>query len=194
MRKIFFILVFCLTLSVSFGEEIDPDTYYDMKQSAFALYNTNNLNEAKKILDSIPDEKKDEEIYLILSNIDEELNHGYKSVELLKEGLKKNPEFYKAYYNLGRIYMQRRIYTLATENFELAVQYNKKSPWAYYNLGCTQMYLGDYKSAKKNLIKAITLKNDEKDFYYNLAFANKKLGKEKEAQKIIEFYNSTFVK
>ena len=36
--------------------------------------------------------------------------------------------------------------------------------------------------------------NDEKDFYYNLAYVNKKLGNQKTAQKVIDFYNSTFIK
>ena len=56
------------------------------------------------------------------------------------------------------------------------------------------MNIGQYKSAKKHITKAIMLKNDEKNFYYNLAYVNKKLGNEKASKKVIDFYNSTFVK
>lgn len=187
-------LLFLFSANLSFAQAPDADMVFDIKQNAFALYNTNHPDEAYKLLNEIPDDKKDEEVYLILSNIEEDKGHQNKALEYLKASIKKNPEFDKAYYNLGCIFMKRRIYTLAIDNFELAVKYNKENPYAYYNLGCAQLDFGEFKKAKKNFIKAIYLKNDEKNFYYNLAYVNKKLGKEKDAKKVIDFYNSTFVK
>ena len=187
----FALLAFSLTSFAA--EEADPDKYFDMKQEAFALYNTNHLDEAFKILNEIPDSNRDENIYLIMANIEEE-KADRNTIGYIKAAIRKNPEFYKAYYNLGLIYMKRRIYTAAIENFKLAAKYNKKNAYSFYNLGCAQMQIGDFSAAKKNFSKAILLKNDEKDFYYNLAFADKKLGKEKEAKKIIDFYNTNFVK
>lgn len=188
------ILIMLSITDISYAKELTPDDIFDIKQNAFALYNTNHTKEAYELLSDIPDNKKDEEVYLILSNIEMDKNNTDKALSYLKSSIQKNPEYYKAYYNLGCLFMQRRIYTLAIDNFKLAVKYNKENPYCYYNLASAYINTGEYKKAKKNLIKAIYLKNDEKDFYYNLAYVNKKLGKEKDSRKMIDFYNETFTK
>lgn len=177
-----------------FAENEGSDDIFDIKQNAFALYNTNNSNEAYEILNGLDDAKKDDEIYLILSNIEEDRGNFDSAIKLLRKSIEKNPEFYKAYYNLGCLFMKKNIYSSAEENFELAAKYNKENPFVFYNLGCAQMKMGNYAKAKKNFTKAILLKNNEKDFYYNLAYALKKMGKEKASKKIIDFYNQTFIK
>ena len=194
MKKTFILLLIFLFNSAVFAEELDSDTIFDLKQNAYALYNTNHTNEAYEMLKKIPEASIDPETYLILANIYEDKNRPDDAIDNLNKAIKKDPKFYKAYYNLGLIFMKKQIYSMAEENFELAVKYNKESPYALYNLGCAQLKLGEYSKAKKNFIKAIYLKKDEKNFYYNLAYANKMLGKEKASKKIIDFYNSTFVK
>lgn len=188
------LFLFLLAAMPGLTEELDGDKIFDIKQNAFALYNTNHSDEAYEILNSVPNEKKDEEIYLMLANIEEDRGKDDRAITYLNSSIVKNKSFYKAYYNLGCIFMKKRIYTLAIENFELAAKYNKENPYILYNLGCAQMNMGEFKNAKKNFIKAIYLKNDEKNFYYNLAYVNKKLGKEKDSKKIIDFYNQTFIK
>jgi len=195
MKKLFFLFLFMIFIyPFSAAEELNADDIFDIKQNAFALYNTNHKNETLEMLNKIPNDKKDAETYLILSNLKIENNEKETAIEYLTRATEKDPEFYKAYYNLGCIYMEMRTYILAKENFELAVKYSgKKNAYAYYNLASAEINLGEYKKAKKNLIKAIYLKNDEKNFYYNLAYVDKKLGKEKDAKKILDFYNATFV-
>ena len=189
-------LLFLILFSTSavYSENVDADKVFDIKQNAYALYNTNHLEEAFNLLNGLKLEDRDEEVYLIMANIKEDKGKLDDAVALLNLAIKKNPKFYKGYYNLGCIFMKKRTYSLAVESFENAAKYNKENPYVFYNLACAQINMNDYKNAKKNLIKAIYLKNDEKDFYYNLAYVNKKLGKEKQAQKIIDFYNSTFLK
>ncbi|MCD8024168.1 MAG: hypothetical protein LUE64_01390 [Candidatus Gastranaerophilales bacterium] len=192
MKRVFFILgLFLYSTVVCFCE---TDETFDLKQNAFALYNTGHINEARMLLDKIKNEDIDSETLLIKANIEQDLNNDKETLKLLKLSVEKNKEFYKGYYNLGCFYMGKRIYARAAENFELSVKYNKQNPFGYYNLAAAQLNLGEYKAAKKNLIKAIMLKNDEKNFYYNLAYANKKLDKKKDAEKIIDFYNQNFAK
>ena len=102
--------------------------------------------------------------------------------------LDKNYSFYKAYYNLGCIFAKKKSYLLASNNFELAIKYNKNFASAYYNLACCQIKLKNYEQAKKNLIKAIDLEPENRDFYYNLAYCYKQLNKIKQAKKILETY------
>ena len=187
--KPLFLLFFLLCAPVFADEDVS-----DIKQNALALYNTNNSDKAYEMLIEIPEDKKDEEIYLILSNIEQDNNQIQNAINFLNSAIGKNPRYYKAYYNLGNIYLKNKNFKKARENYMLSVKYNNKNPYGYYNLGVCYMYTGEFKKAKKNFIKAIMLKNDDKDFYYNLAYANKKLGKEKDAKKIIDFYNKTFIK
>lgn len=193
MKFLYLIFIFFVITGTSIAKELTGDDIFDIKQNAFALYNTNHINEAYEMLNKIPNDKKDEEIYLILANIEQDKNNEDDAIKNLELAIEKKPEFYKAYYNLGCIFMKKRIYPVAIANFELAKKYNKENPYIFYNLGCAYMNAGEFKKAKKNFIKAIYLKNDEKSFYYNLAYVNKKLGKEKDSKKIIDFYNQTFI-
>ena len=193
MKFLYLIFIFFVIMGASIAKELTRDDIFDIKQNAFALYNTNHINEAYEMLNKIPNDKKDEEIYLILANIEQDKNNEDEAIKNLELAIQKKTEFYKAYYNLGCIFMKKRIYPVAIANFELAKKYNKENPYIFYNLGCAYMNAGEFKKAKKNFIKAIYLKNDEKTFYYNLAYVNKKLGKEKDSKKIIDFYNQTFI-
>ena len=161
----------------------------DIKTQAYALYNPNNGTEALKLLNNLPLDKKDEEVFVIIANIYEDRKDTDKAVENLNKALIINPEYYKAYYNLGCIFLEKKAYGLAEKNLLLAIKYNKEFPYSYYNLGTLYLRTGNYEKAKKNLIKAIYLKNDDKDFYLNLAYAYKFLNKEKESKKMLEIYN-----
>ncbi len=162
----------------------------DIKSQAFALYNTNNQNEALELLNSLSTEQKDSEVFVIIANIYEDKKEINKAIENLNKALLINPEYYKAYYNLGCIFLDKKAYELAEQNLLLSIKYNKDFAYSYYNLGTLYLKTGDYKKAKKNFLKAIFLKNNEKYFYLNLAYTYKNLGKEKEAKKLIEIYNN----
>lgn len=163
----------------------------DVKTEAYALYNTNNINEALRLLENLPLEQKDEEVFVLIANIYEDKLDLNKAVENLNKAIVINPEYFKAYYNLGCIFLNKKAYELAEKNLLLSIKYNKDFAYSYYNLGTLYLRTGKYEKAKKNLIKAIYLKNDEKDFYINLAYAYKFLGKEKEAKRLLEIYNNS---
>lgn len=160
----------------------------DIKQQAIALYETGNYDEAFKILDNLPINEKNEDVFLLLSNIAQENGDDNIAIQNLNKALDKNYSYYKAYYNLGCIFASKKSYLLASNNFELAIKYNKNFASAYYNLACCQMQLKNYELAKKNLIRAIELEPQNKDYYFNLAYCYKELGKIKQAKKIFETY------
>ena len=184
MKKIFIIFVLLLNFILCAYCE----NYNDVKQQALALYATKNLSEAYSLLQSLPIGEKDEEVFLILSNISQSLGDDNLSVEYLNKSLSKNPEFYKAYYNLGCIFLKKKAYPEAIENFKLALKYNKNAS-IYYNLAYSQIELENYKDAKKNLIKALQLEPLNKDCLYNLIYCYKKLNKEKQAKKVLDSLN-----
>ncbi len=184
-----YIFVFLLSFTSFGANQADNEGIKEKKQQALALYATKNYDEAFKILDNLPIEYKDEEIFLILSNIQTYKNQDNLAIENLNKALDKDYKFYKAYYNLGCILAKKNSYLLAMNNFELALKYNKEFAPAYYNLACCQMKLKNYKMAKKNLIKALELNPKNKDIYYNLALCYKELNNKKQAQKMLEAYN-----
>ena len=183
--KLFVLILLLGFLNISKAQEVDYD---DIRSQGIALYATQNYKEAQKLFESIPSNKKDETIYLLLANIAQENSQDNVAISNLNKSLDKNFEFYKAYYNLGCIFASKKSNLLALSNFELAIKYNKNFAPAYYNLARCQMELRDYKSAKKNLIKALELE-PTKDVYYNLAFCYKELGNTKHAQKLLDIYN-----
>lgn len=189
MKKIFFTGAMLILLGIATGIYAAYADETDAKAEAYALYKTNNHREALLILENLPLVEKDAETFVVTANIYEDKKETDKAVENLNKALALNPEYFKAYYNLGCIFLNKGAYELAEKNLLLAIKYNKDFAYSYYNLGTLYIKTGNYNKAKKNLIQAIYLKNDEKDFYLNLAYAYKNLGKEKEAKRLLEIYN-----
>lgn len=187
-KKILTFFMFCLFFNVNIALSNENSNIEDIKQQAIALYTTGNYAEAFKLLDNLSPNDKNEEVFLILSNIAQENKDDNTAIKNLNKALDKNYRYYKAYYNLGCIFASKKSYLLASNNFELAIKYNKTFSPAYYNLACCQIKLKNYLGAKKNLIKALELDNTNKDYYYNLAYCYKELNKPRQAKKILETY------
>ena len=162
----------------------------ETKEQAIALYTTGNYNEAYEKLSSLSTDEKDENVFLLLSNISQENGKDNLAIQYLNKALDKNNTFYKAYYNLGCIFAKKKSYLLASNNFEFTIKYNKTFAPAYYNLACCQMMLKNYAQAKKNLIKALQFEPNNKDYLYNLILCYKELNQNKQAKKILKTYNS----
>ena len=185
MKNVFKIFIALLFLSnFVFAQDIK-----EVKDKAVALYVTKNYNEAKKILESLPQNQKDAETFLLLSNIEQENGNDNLAIKYLNNAINKDNTYYRAYYNLGCILAKRKSYVLASKNFLIALQFKKDFSPAYYNLACCEMRVGNYEEAKKNLIKALQYDPKNKDCMYNLAYCYKKLNKPKQAQKVIDSYN-----
>lgn len=178
---LFFFFAFC-----PFALADSDSSVEEAKQQALALYATKNYTEAFNLLENLPSEEKNEDIFLVLSNISQENKNDNKAIQYLNKALDKDYTYYKAYYNLGLIFASRNSYLLASNNFELAIKYNKDFAPSYYNLAYCQIKLKNYDEAKKNLIKALELEPKNKDIYYNLALCYKELNKPKQAKKILD--------
>ena len=189
-KMIFLFLLIFLCVNVSRAEEYYNEKHVkDALEKAYALYETKQSEEALKIFDKIPKNFKTAQTYLIEANIWEDKGDLNKAVSLLNRAIRVDNSYWKAYYNLGCIFMKKKNYEIAIENFKQAIKYNPEFAYAYYNLWCCYYQTEAWGNAKKNYIKATTYKSDEKYFYYNLELTYKKKGKEKEAQKVLEIYN-----
>ena len=186
MRKFLICLLIFFVSNCCIAEEINVET---LRENAIGFYNSNDLENAFKNLEKIPDAEKTAEDYLLMANLKQDYDNYYAAIDFLQLSLKKDNNFYKAYYNLGIIYIQQKKYLLAIESFQKAIKINKDFAWGYYNLGCCYLELKNYKVAKSYFNRAILRKNDVPDFYYNLALAYKKLNDTKNAEKVLKIYN-----
>lgn len=186
-KKIKFLIV--LLLSVFFVNVcFAAQTFEDKKKEIIALYTSNNLEEAHKLISTITEDERDYEIWYLLGNLAQDFNNDTNAAFFLQKSILLKPDFDKAHYNLGNIYFKEKKYNSAVNEFKTAIKYKKDFPYYYYNLGCAYFELKDYKNAKNAFNKAIKLKSDA-DFYYNLAVTYKKLNNEEDSKKALDMYN-----
>ena len=170
-------------------EILNDKQILDIKNEAFALYSTNNKKEALEMLERIPQNRRDEDIFVVIGNIYDDLGQRGIAIENFNKAVSVSKKPYKAYYNIGCILLKKKSFELAQENFKMSIKCNKDFAYSYYNLASCYIANEQYSKAKRQLIKALSLKADEKDFYINLAYCYKMLGDNKSAQKIIDSLN-----
>lgn len=161
----------------------------ELNQQAVALYTDNNLDESLNCFSKIPEKMRTPEIWLLMGNILMDKGKKDEAAFMYGRAILTDVSFYKAYYNLGYIYLEDDKFNMAIEQFKLAVKYNINNPYTHYNLGCAYLKAGELKKAKYSFIKAVELRNNVPDFHYNLAYVYKKLGKEKQAKIYLDNYN-----
>ena len=162
----------------------------EKKQEIKALYSANSLDKAYSLITKISEDERDYELWYILANISQDRGENLNAVFFLQKSINLNPDFDKAYYNLGNIYLSENRYNMALNEYRKALKRKKDCAYYHYNTGCAYLGLKDYKKAVSAFKKALFYKSDEPDFYYNLAFAYKNLNKEKQMNKALEKYNS----
>ena len=185
------ILLFLLFLfqNAQASELLSDKEILDIKNEAFALYSTNNKKEALEMLSKIPQNRKDEDIFVVIGNIYDDLGQRGVAIENFNKAVSVSKKPCKAYYNIGCILLKKKSYDLAEKNFKMSIKCNKDFPYSYYNLASCYIAKEQYSKAKRQLVKALSLKADEKDFYINLAYCYKMLGNDKAAQKIVDSLN-----
>jgi tetratricopeptide (TPR) repeat protein len=118
-------------------------------------------------------------------------------IKLLEDGVRKSPNKFRPYYNLGVAYQQHGRYEEAIETYKRAIllaarpkriktalPYNKSVDADFYNnLGALYRKLGRYPEAIESYFEAIRMKPDHADFYNNLGLAYYAAGKLQEAVK-----------
>lgn len=184
------LLILIIFLTLMQGAYAEPQTSIEeQKREIIALYNANNVEEAYKMISKIMEKDRDYEIWYLLANLSQDLGTDENAIFFLKKSILLNPEFDKAHYNLGNIYLKQYKYNSAVNEYQIAIRYKKDYPYYYYNLGCAYYAQKEYEGAKVAFKKAIGLKNDEPSFYYNLALTYKQLNKPKDAEKALNKYN-----
>lgn len=166
----------------------------DMREQAKFLYNSNELEESKKLFNQIPDAEKISEDWLFLANIAQDNGKDIDAVFYLKKAIQADDKNYKAHYNLGNIYFADNKIKMALAEYRKVLRIKKDYAYAYYNKGCCYLKNGSWYNARYEFGLAIKSNPDEPAFYYNLAYANKMLKKTEKAKEALEMYNKLMSK
>lgn len=166
----------------------------DMREQAKFLYNSNKLEESKKLFNQIPDAEKISDDWLFLANIAQDNGKDIDAVFYLKKAIQADDKNYKAHYNLGNIYFADNKIKMALAEYRKVLRIKKDYAYAYYNKGCCYLKNGSWYNARYEFGLAIKSNPDEPAFYYNLAYANKMLKKTEKAKEALEMYNKLMSK
>ncbi|MBQ9246867.1 tetratricopeptide repeat protein [bacterium] len=188
MKKILVLFILSFLFVANTNTCFAEKSFEDKKKEIVAVYNSNNTEEAYKMISKMAEDERDYELWYLLGNLSQDLNNDTNAAFFWQKAILMNPEFDKAHYNLANVYLKEKRYNSAIREYKLAIKYKKDFAYYYYNLGCAYLGLKDYKEAKSSFEKAIRLKSNVADFYYNLAFACKNLRDEKCMKTALENY------
>lgn len=167
----------------------DSDDTMTKSQQAVLLYGENSSKSAFETLLSIKESDRTVQDWILLGNMLQDLDRTSDAAFMYQRAIMLDAKAYKAYYNLGNIYLADEKPFLAIDNYRKANRANYQFPYAYYNLGCAYLKTGNLSKAKIAFLKAIEIKNTVPDFHYNLAYTYKMLNKPKLAKQYLGFYN-----
>lgn len=72
-----------------------------------------------------------------------------EAIEEFEKCIKIDPEFFKAYCNLGVILIKKKKYTQAINQLKAAIKIDTQFKQAYFNLGIAYLKIGNYEEAKR---------------------------------------------
>ncbi len=188
MNKIFKLTVLFLIFTVCTNVCIAEKSFEDKKKEIIVVYNSNNTEEAYRMISKMAEDERDYELWFLLGNLSQDLSNDTNASFFWQKSIMLKPDFDKAHYNLANVYLKEKRYNSAINEYKLAIKYKKDFAYYYYNLGCAYLGLKEYKEAKSAFEKAIKLKYDDSDFYYNLAFACKNLNDDKGMKTALDNY------
>ncbi len=186
MKKILFLACILFISNYALGAA-GPN---QLRDDAVMMYSVNKINEAKAVFEQIPEDKRDAQTWLLLSNIAQDLKDEANVEVYLKKALEKDPKYYKAYYNLGNIYFNKGKIDEALDYYRKAARYNSKNSYIYTNIGCCYLAKKNLGMARINFNKAVSLNPHNPNNYYNLAYIYKENGKTKKAEELLNIYNT----
>lgn len=141
---------------------LNPDSILKNKKSGKV---SADIGETREYLSSkIESEEKAEASYKYGCKL-EEMERYEEAIYMYKAAIKRKPDFYLAYYNLGVCYKRLGKYQAAIKSFEKCVFYQPEFVLAYKEMGWVYALLENKQSATHNLRRAalMFLMNNKRD-------------------------------
>lgn len=186
-----FLILFC---NVASAFEVSQSSVEELEQNGITFYKSGQYEDALDCFLKIPSDSRSEDVYVLVANCFETTGQKYRSIDTLKRLIEIDPKNYKAYYNLGNIYLKDEEYLKSIELYNAAIFINNSFTPAYYNAGISSLQSGNPKNALLYFQKAISLNPQDADSCYNIAISYKKLNKNKQAEKYLKLYDNILSK
>jgi tetratricopeptide (TPR) repeat protein len=121
-------------------------------------------------------------VYTCLGNAYNKMNEFEKAIEMHKKAIEKNPDFYKAWVNLGIVYRLTGDFDQAEQCYLKAMDLEPEYAELYVSLGALYIFQGKYQEAVKYLERSVELDKRLPVAWSNLAFAYATIGQFEKAQ------------
>ena len=161
----------------------------DLYARALALYSDNSNEAALETFKQIPEYARTTTAWLLMGNILSDMGKKDEAIFMYRRAIAVDSNNYKAYYNLGNMYLEDDIFYTAIDCYKDAIKAKMNFPYAYYNLGIAYVKIGNLKKAKSAFLNALEYNKNVPDFHYNLAYVYKLMNKPKLAQTYLDNYN-----
>jgi len=165
---------------------LNPKYAVGYRTIAWLKLSTGQLEEAlgwaKKSLELSP---TDLETLLLLSLINMDLRKYTLALATLQRATELGPDYGRAYYNLGNVYMKLGVPDLALENFLLAIKY-QGDPNSFIDAGYVYLLQKEYDIAKVMFKQSIEQGHLKFAAFYYLGSVERLSGNEEEAKKQFE--------
>lgn len=186
----------CFALALKNKETgfVQKEEFANLSEEANVYYAQNDIKNAQSILVSIPEEERTAQNWLLLGNLLQDNGKQTEAEFMYKKSISVDEKYYKAYYNLGVLYMQLDKPNLAAEQFLKVTKLKPDYAYGHYNLACAYIKLEKFSKARFELLDAIEINNNIPEFHYNLAYVYKQMKNEKAAKTYLEFYNKIMEK
>ncbi len=161
----------------------------DLYAQALALYSDNSNEAAFETFKQIPEYARTTTAWTLMGNILYDMGKKDEAIFMYRRAIAVDSNNYKAYYNLGNMYLEDDVFYTAIDCYKDAIKAKMNFPYAYYNLGIAYVKTGNLKKAKSAFLNALEYKKDVPDFHYNLAYVYKLMNKPKLAQTYLDNYN-----
>jgi tetratricopeptide (TPR) repeat protein len=114
--------------------------------------------------------------------------YGYpdQAIPLFQQAIARKPDFAGSYYNLGLIYIGRKMFAEARSNLETAVRLDPTNANAWNNIGVSYGQQKDYARAEENFRKALALQPSHLNALANLVTLCTFLGRLQDAGQLVE--------
>ena len=135
------------------------------------------LSEAKTLCEQLSrSKKKDPQVWLMLGDINNQLQNYDKAESSYRRALKIRPSHVVAHNRLAMLFHSQGNFPLAESSYKRSLKLDNNQPSIYFNLGGVLQEQGYIDKAQENYAKAIQLKPDYAKAYANLGYIFREKG------------------
>lgn len=164
-----------------------PKSYIAHRMLAEKYVQEGNISTAiEEYVRAVENNLKDYISYFKIAKLLKDLGRTEESETMLRDLLRKNPDYYEATETLGDIYYEQERFKEAISIYTEALRYNPGKYEIYYNLGMVYTRLNDFQRAKEYYAKAAEINSLLYNGIFNIGQISMIMGELEEAERYFQ--------